>query len=76
MAYFSNSTDGDVLYQQCENCPLNANPDENHCEVLIVQELFNYDQVRNEKLREAMSILVADDGTCRIRARAMAGKES
>ncbi len=72
MAYFPNASDGGRLYAQCEDCPLNKDPDLNGCEVLMLHELFNYDQLGDgqEKLREAMTMLVADDGICQIRLRA------
>lgn len=65
MAYFPNATSGEVLDRQCADCPLGNGP----CPVMGVQMLFNYDQCDDgqEKLRSAMSILVADDGTCQVR---------
>lgn len=76
MAYFSNGTEGEVLYAQCGDCPLNGGPDENTCEVLTIHEVYNYDQTDDgqEKLAEVMSMLVGGDGVCRIRLRARGGR--
>lgn len=64
MAYFSNGTAGMALEEQCARCPWGQEP----CEVALVHYEFNYDQVDKgqEKLRQALSILVTDDGTCQI----------
>ena len=73
MAYFANGSEGAVLEAQCDNCPLGAAPEgtDTGCEVLLIHLLYNYDQVGSgqEKLREAMSLLVDDKGVCRIRQR-------
>ena len=65
MVYFPNGSSGEVLDIQCADCPLGDGP----CPVMGIQMLYNYDQVDDgqEKLREAMSILVTDDGTCQVR---------
>lgn len=63
MAYFSNSTDGDVLNAQCERCPLGDKP----CPILGVQLMFNYDQCDNPKLKEAMNNLIDEKGKCLLR---------
>lgn len=65
MAYFSNATEGAILDAQCPNCP--GGP---QCPVALVQLIYNYDQVTagNEKLREAISLLISDDGMCNMRA--------
>jgi hypothetical protein len=44
MAYFSNSTDGDVLEDQCSECLLNLNEDVD-CPVHSVQCRFNYEAI-------------------------------
>lgn len=83
MAYFSNGTEGRVLDEQCSDCPLGAgwnDPDQpllfdvertmRYCPVAFVQGMYNYDQIKkgNEKLREAMSLLVEDkQGQCQVR---------
>lgn len=65
MAYFSNSSEGEVLDVQCYDCPLGGGC----CPVLSVQMLYNYDQLEDgqEKLREAMELLVDDKGVCQVR---------
>lgn len=65
MAYFSNSTDGDVLDAQCADCPLGNKP----CPVLNVQLTFNYKQCDKgqEQLRAAMNLLIDEKGICQLR---------
>ncbi len=65
MAYFPNGSSGEVLDRQCADCPLGDGP----CPVMLVQQVYNYDQLDEgqEKLREAMTILVDDEGTCHVR---------
>jgi len=65
MAYFPNGSAGEVLDNQCAECPLGDGP----CPVLLVQMMYNYDQlaVGQEKLREAMTILVDNGGICQVR---------
>ena len=65
MAYFSNSSEGEVLDVQCYDCPLGGGC----CPVRSVQMLYNYDQLEDgqEKLREAMELLVDDKGVCQVR---------
>lgn len=81
MAYFPNSSAGEILDSQCNDCPLGwgwnndkqttlfpkdvAKP----CPVAWVQQYYNYDQcdAGQEKLRECLSSLVNDDGECQVR---------
>ncbi len=67
MAYFSNSTDGDRLQQQCDTCI--AGREGACCPVRIVQDLYNYDQLDKgqEKLKEAMEVLIDKEGICQMR---------
>jgi hypothetical protein len=65
VAYFSNSTDGDILQQQCDECPLGR--EGMHCPAFLVQSLHNYDQVGNEKLKSAMELLIDKKGECQLR---------
>lgn len=69
MAYFSNSSDGEVLDMQCCRCPLGGGG----CPVKGIQMLYNYDQLDDgqEKLREAMDMLVDDQGICQVREQLM-----
>jgi len=66
MAYFSNSSEGMILDEQCMECYL---PDDAPCPILLVQGLYNYDQMKagNKKLREAMNILINDKGGCQMK---------
>lgn len=63
MAYFSNGSDGDFLARQCADCPLGDGP----CPVFLVQMQYNYEQCDNPKLKEAMNILISEDGICNLR---------
>ncbi len=65
MAYFSNGSEGEYLDNQCAECPLG----EVACPVRHVQDNFNYDQVAKgqEKLREAMNLLISPEGKCQLR---------
>ena len=65
MAYFPNGSSGEVLDMQCADCPLGDGP----CPVALVQMTFNYDQCDDSeaKLRQAMTYLVNDEGTCEVR---------
>jgi hypothetical protein len=66
MAYFSNGSEVLFLDEQCSECLIN---DDDPCPILLVQLEFNYVQVNkgNEKLREAMNILIGKDGVCRMK---------
>lgn len=82
MAYFPNGSCGEVLEMQCMDCPLGFGwnnvkqgtlfEDDRQplpCPVALAQMLFNYDQTKPgaEHLRECLTVLVADDGTCQTR---------
>ena len=63
MAYFSNSTEGAVLDEQCCDCRIGM---DNPCPVAFVQGYYNYMQVKkgNKALRGCLSMLVREDGSC------------
>lgn len=65
MVYFSNGTEGMILDEQCGKCPLH----DEGCPVYGVQQLYNYDQLDDgqEKLKDAMSMLVNEKGVCQVR---------
>ncbi len=63
MAYFANSTEGDTLTRQCDDCPLGQLA----CPILHVQMAHNYDQCSNEQLKQAMNLLVNEKGVCQLR---------
>ena len=67
MAYFSNSTDGMIFDEQCSEC-IQADLDA-FCPIAAVQMEFNYIQCKanNGDLQRAMSMLVGDDGKCRMK---------
>ena len=63
MAYFANSTEGEVLERQCAECPYGEEP----CPVALVQLTYNYDQNQNKELEQAMEILVDEEGICQMK---------
>lgn len=65
MAYFSNSTEGMILDEQCDNC-LHQDPDVG-CPINLVHQLYNYSQIGNKYLQSAMNILVNEDGKCNMK---------
>ena len=67
MAYFPNGSAGDHLDSQCDQC-LHQEP-EIGCPIAFVQTNFNYEQLSDgqEKLREAITMLVDDKGNCRMK---------
>lgn len=73
MGYFANSTEGDVLDQQCESCPLGRGC----CPIRSVQILFNYDQHRtgNDDIRIALNMLIDEDNRCKLRPLVIGGKD-
>ena len=62
MAYFSNSSEGDVLEIQCAECPYG----ESACPVYGVQACFNYDQVGNKLATEILNMLIDKKGACQM----------
>ena len=68
MAYFANGSEGETLEVQCDDCPIMARGPETLCPVMNVHLAFNYDQVGNNDLRDAMSMLVSDEThECQVR---------
>lgn len=65
MAYFPNGSAGEVLDNQCAECPLGDGP----CPVALVQMMYNYTQVGDgeKNLRDAMTLLVDERGICQVR---------
>jgi len=64
MAYFSNSTDGFILDDQCCDCII---PDDAPCPVLLAQQWFNYSQHDNPQLEKCLNMLVNKDGICKMK---------
>lgn len=65
MAYFSNSTEGMYLDEQCARC-IHEDPNDG-CPVAFVQQIFNYDQIGNDYLQKAMNLLVNESGDCQMK---------
>ena len=68
MAYFSNSSEGEILDAQCNDCPLGYgwnNPDQlqfferepRPCPVALVQLTYNYDQISPPDRKKASECL-------------------
>jgi len=68
MAYFSNSTDGSYLDDQCCDCPL---ADDAPCPILLAQIEWNYKQLdsKGEKtdVSEVLNLLINEKGDCQMK---------
>ena len=65
MAYFSNSSEGSVLDEQCLECFMDI---EEPCPIAYVQMNWNYKQIGNDMAREILNELVEDgSGDCRMK---------
>jgi hypothetical protein len=62
MAYFANATEGDQLEMQCETCPVG----DEACPIKLVQLVHNYDQCGNDQLKQAMNVLIDEEGQCQM----------
>lgn len=61
MAYFPNGTAGELFEsRECRNC-VHQPTDEQGCAVFDTHMLLNYDQTKNEHLRQALSLLIDDE---------------
>jgi hypothetical protein len=60
MAYFSNSSEGEVFDEQCSRCRFSMKP----CPIAFVQGSYNYDACNNETATKILDHLVKSDGTC------------
>ncbi len=59
MAYFT--SDNDFLSaDECPRCILG----EEACTIAMIQSLYNYDQHKNEKVKEILDMLVSQNGGC------------
>ena len=67
MAYYSNSSEGDLFDEQCTEC-IHAD-EEAMCPVAYIQATYNYDQhgKGQEKLKEIMDILVDNKKGCMVK---------
>lgn len=55
MAYFSNSSEGMIFDDECDECRLD------YCPITHIQMFFNYEQVGNEMARKIMNLLVKEE---------------
>lgn len=62
MAYFSNSSEGDVFIAQCAKCKYGKSP----CPIALVQTEYNYDAVNNSVATAILDTLIRKDGTCSV----------
>ena len=62
MAYFSNSSEGDVFVAQCGRCKYG----QSSCPIAFVQMMYNYDAVNNAEATAILDALVKQDGTCTV----------
>ena len=60
MAYFSNSSEGECLYEQCARCKYG----DDACPIFLVQSIYNYDACNNPTARNILDALITQDGTC------------
>lgn len=63
MAYFSNSTEGDILDRQCSKCRYG----EGECPIRYVQTVYNYDAAENDTATKILNCLVSGKGICQMR---------
>ena len=68
MAYFSNGSEGEILHNQCAECPI---PDDAACPILWVQLNYNYQQLdkdgKETLTSEVMNCLVDRKGICKMK---------
>ncbi len=65
MAYFPNSTEGEILERQCEEC---LHDDEDIlCPIYNAQASHNYGQCDNKALEGCLEILVSKEGDCQMK---------
>lgn len=60
MAYFSNSSEGSCLDEQCEQCRYGQDA----CPVYYVQNMYNYEACNNKVARKILDHLICNCGTC------------
>jgi len=60
MAYFSNSSEGYVLEEQCSKCKYGQLP----CPIFQAQFLYNYEACNNKTAREILDLLIDNNGNC------------
>lgn len=60
MAYFSNSSEGECFYSQCEKCIFGELP----CPIFVVQCNHNYSACNNKEARTILDELIDNNGNC------------
>ncbi len=65
MAFFANGSEGVRMDEQCESC-IHQDPDAG-CPIMLLQINFNYDQISNPKLSQAMNMLINKKGICQMK---------
>ena len=60
MAYFSNSSEGDLFEKECSSCKYGLEA----CPIALVQMEYNYDACNNKTATDILEALVKNDGTC------------
>lgn len=60
MAYFSNSSEGECLFAQCEQCIFGELP----CPIFNAQLNHNYSACNNKEAREILDELIDNSGNC------------
>ena len=63
MAYFSNSTEGEVFDAQCEKCKYGQEA----CPIALAQMNFNYEAVNNQVATSILNTIVNEKGICQMR---------
>lgn len=65
MAYFANSTEGETLDVQCDQC-IHEDPDAG-CPIALVQMEYCYSQIGNKLLEECLNMLINEKGICQMK---------
>jgi len=62
MAYFSNSSEGELFNEQCGICKYG----EANCPIAFIQIMYNYDAYNNKTARAILDELVKQNGACTV----------
>lgn len=62
MAYFSNSSEGDILLGQCCDCIYGEDP----CPIALAQSLYNYEACNIPTARKILDELVTNEDGCQL----------
>lgn len=62
MAYFSNGTEGmDFEAMVCVNCRHSICDEDGQCPIMLIHQMFNYEQWGNARLNQVLEILIPRD---------------